>query len=106
MNVQGITRASVLTLVAIWALIGCATTDMWYLHGKSEAQLSAAHQECELYSGQYYQTQALSDAAYSTGYSGSAGAMGALVGLFALNQSMVRDAYNRCMEHYGFTRAN
>jgi len=95
-----------LALVSFTSLASCASQQMWYLNGKTEAQLSAASNECALYAQQAYAgaSNSIGNAAYSVGAAGGAG-LGGVIGLLLVNNTLIENTYEACMNNYGFVQA-
>lgn len=90
-------------LVLALFVSGCATQQMWYLHGKTETELQATHSYCQSYADQFLNQQAMEQAGYAAGVNSSAA--GAALGLMFLQASHIQSVYERCMREHGFTKA-
>lgn len=101
-------KTRIVTLIIFTlAATGCATQQMWYLHGKTEADLHAVNAACWNHVNQIYagSDTSLNQTAYNAGYAGG-DAIGLFAGLALLNQSAKNSAHESCMNSYGFTKAN
>lgn len=82
-------------------LIGCASQQMWNLNGQTQYDLDVAHGHCERFAWQFYNQQAMDQAAYSAQY-----APGAALGLAFAQGAAIKSIHKDCMAQRGFTPAN
>lgn len=90
-------------LIAIVALSGCASQQLWYLNGQSEAQFRKAETVCQRYSQRFYNEYAANRTGY---YAAKTDSYAAAAGAAVAQASIIQGAYNDCMEGHGFTQAD
>lgn len=90
-------------LIAVALFSGCASNKMYYLQGRSQAELSAASEQC------HRETAYLYDSANAGLPKSAPGAVGALAALtavaFAGTAAAAGYEHDNCMSKYGFRRA-
>lgn len=99
-------KLTLLFSIVVISLLGCASSTVWHLNGRSEGDLKSAGAQCEMQAGQGSNMGAAGNQiGYGVGsknpYSAAAGILDALV-----QSAQQSDAFDQCMERYGFRKAD